>query len=193
MNKYPEVKISRAMKYLLIPKALWLWARYNVMVWLLKRRNRPMPILVHPDPKLARIAEPVDFKKESYDELSTIVRKMGNALSSVSYGGKLGLAAPQIGINKRICIVQGAVMFNPHWQPSKAPLNMGFEGCYSVPNREFKVWRAPYGWATWQSIEGVQRSKKMHGQLAVVFQHELDHLDGKCCVDVGEEVPAKSG
>jgi len=188
MNKYPEVKINPIIKFLLIPRALWLMVRANLAIWMLKKRNKAMPFLQHPHKILSRIADPVDFEKESPDELSAIVRKMGASLSNASYGGKLGLAAPQIGISKRICIVQGAVMFNPEWTPSKAPLNEGMEGCYSVPHRLFKVKRAPYGWAKWKSIDGVQREFKFSGVRAIIFQHELDHLNGKCCVDVGEEV-----
>jgi peptide deformylase len=150
-----------------------------------------MPIILHPHPILARVAAPVDFDKESYEERSSIVRNMGNALSNASYGGKLGLAAPQIGISKRICIVQGAVMFNPEWKPSAAPGDDITEACYSVPGRLFKVTRAPYGWARWQSIDGSWREQKLKDLSAVVFQHELDHLDGKCCADVGEEIPQK--
>lgn len=190
--KNPPVKINPVMKWLLLPKAIFLWARYRIATWLLRKRNKPMDFILHPDPILARVADPVDFEKESYDELSTIVRKMGNALSAASYGGKLGLAAPQIGISKRIAIVEGAVMFNPEWRPSKAPGNTVTEGCYSVPHRLFKVTRAVYGWAKWQSIEGVWREKKLTGLTAIVFQHELDHLNGKCCADVGEEVEAPS-
>lgn len=188
MKQYPNVKIHPLIKFFLIPQAIWLWGKYNIAVWLLKKRNKPMPFLTHPNKILSRVADPIDFDKESPEELSAIVRKMGAALSNASYGGKLGLAAPQIGISKRVCIVQGAVMFNPEWTPSKAPLNEGVEGCYSVPHRLFKVMRAPYGWAKWKSIDGVQREFKFSGVRAIIFQHELDHLNGKCCVDVGEEV-----
>lgn len=147
-----------------------------------------MPFIMHPNPILARVADPVDFTKDSRQKLIDIVRNMGNALSAASYGGKLGLAAPQIGISKRICIVQGMVMCNPEWTPSKAPGNDVTEGCYSVPHRVFKVNRAQYGWAKWQSIEGVVRERKISGLTAIIFQHELDHLNGKCCADVGEEI-----
>ena len=179
-------------KYLSLPKATWLWLNYHLASWLLKRRNKPVKFLTHPHPILAKIAEPVDFQKESKDSLVAIVRKMGASLSAASYGGKLGLAAPQIGISKRICIVQGMVMFNPEWNPSKAPGNDVTEGCYSVPHRLFKVNRAVYGWAKWQSIDGVWREKKINGLTAIIFQHELDHLNGKCCADVGEEIKVES-
>ncbi len=190
MSQSPTIKsLAKSFrKYLSLPRALWLWGNYRVGSYLLKRRNKPVDFLIHPDPILKLIAEPVDFQKETIEELTAIIRKMGSSLSNASYGGKLGLAAPQIGISKRIAIVQGMVMFNPEWTPSKAPGNDVTEGCYSVPHRLFKVNRAVYGWAKWQSIEGVWRERKLNGLTAIIFQHELDHLNGKCCVDVGEEV-----
>lgn len=186
--KYPNVKINPIVKYLLIPRAIWLWAKYNLAVWLLKKRNKPMPFIHHPDPVLARVADPIDFSKDTPKELSTIVRQMGTALSTAGYGQKLGLAAPQIGISKRICIVQGAVMVNPEWTPSRAPQVKSIEGCYSVPHRRFEVMRDAYGWAKWLSIDGVPREFKLNGTRAIVFQHELNHLDGICCADIGEEI-----
>lgn len=43
----------------------------------------------------------------------------------------------------------------------------------------FKKWRAPYGWAKWvEPTSGIVREEKLKGIKAVVFQHELDHLNG---------------
>lgn len=85
-------------------------------------------------------------------------------------------------------IVQGVVMVNPEWHPTRAPGEFFDESCYSVPNRLFKVKRARYGWAKWKSIDGIAREFKLTGMESVIFQHELDHLDGKCCADVREEI-----
>lgn len=186
--KYPEVKINPIVKWLLIPRALWLWANYNLGIWLLKKRNKPMSFILHPDPVLARVADPIDFSKDTPEELSKIIRQIGSALSGAGYGQKLGLAAPQIGISKRICVVEGAVMLNPEWTPSRAPQRVSIEGCYSVPHRKFEVMRDAYGWAKWVSIDGVPREFKLNGTRAIIFQHELDHLNGKCCADVGKEI-----
>ncbi len=157
---------------------------------LLKLRNRAPKILIHPDKRLKRIAEPVDFEATTYEDRVKIVRQMNTALGGVHYGMRLGLAAPQIGINKRVIIVRGNVMFNPEWTPTRAPLNQIQEACYSCPGKIYKVGRAQYGWAKWTDINGRQMSDKLKELPAVVFQHELDHLDGKCCADVGEEIEA---
>ena len=148
-------------------------------------RNRPIKVLVHPHPKLKLVSKEIDFKKTSAKELARIVSKMGAALKETGYGQKLGIAAPQIGINKRIIVVLGVVMVNPTWRPSRAPKESVVEGCYSVPFKTYSVHRDSYGWASWKSIDGVERRFKLNGLNAIVYQHELDHLNGLCCADVG--------
>lgn len=174
-------------KYKVLPKAVWYWAVYNIATWLVKLRNRPRKILIHPHWRLRRIAKPVNFK-QNRAKRDRIVHQMMNALISVGYGSRLGIAAPQIGINRRVIIVQGMLMFNPEWTPSRAPSEASQEGCYSVPHRTFVVSRAPYGWVKYQDIDGVSREMKLNGLKAIIFQHEFDHLNGKCCADVGEEI-----
>lgn len=160
------------------------------LIKLFQWRNRPARVLIHPNRKLKRIAKEVDFTKTSKDKLVKILRKMHGTLISQKYGQRLGLAAPQIGINKRIIIVRGVVLINPEFIPTKAPKNDIIEGCYSVPNKVYKVSRAKYGWCRWYSIDGELREYRVKGLEAIVLQHEIDHLDGKCCVDIGEEVKA---
>lgn len=171
-----------------LPKAIFLWARFRFMKMLINMRNKPPKILLHPDEKLKRVALPVDFKKTTLEERTEIVRKMGAALNQQNWGQKLGIAAPQIGINLRVMVVRGNVMFNPEWNPSRAPAEFITEGCYSVPRKVFKVSRAPYGWAKWVNIEGRPMESKLNGLPAIVFQHELNHLDGTCIADIGEEI-----
>lgn len=180
----PKIKLK--LRYL--PKAILLWVRYTVIRRLLDRRNKVLPILIHPDGRLKRIAEPVDFNKTTREDRIAIVRKLGAALNKQTYGDRLGIAAPQIGINLRVIVVRGNVMFNPEWRPSKAPLNQITEGCYSSPRKLFKVPRSPYGWAKWMNIDGEIFEDKLNGLPAIVFQHEIDHLNGMCCPDIGEEI-----
>lgn len=176
-----------------IPGDILVWLRYKLAAYLVKRRNRQPVILLHPDKRLKRIAEMVNFDTMPMITRVRIVRKMSAALGGVTYGQRLGLAAPQIDINYRVVIVRGNVMFNPSWVPSKAPLEHGIEGCYSVPGKVYTVMRAKYGWATWQNIDGKLMQSKLNGTPAIVFQHELDHLNGTCCADVGEEIKVEPG
>lgn len=101
---------------------------------------------------------------------------------------RLGITAPQVGINKRFFIMMGKAMVNPEWKETKAPKNEVIEGCYSVGKERYKVMRAPYGWAKWQDSNGNWHEEKLKGLEAIVFQHELDHLNGLCCIDTGEKV-----
>lgn len=171
-----------------LPKALVLWSMYKITRTIVNWRTRPVPILIHPDKRLKRIAKPVDFEKTTLAQRSAIVRKMGATLAKQTYGDRLGIAAPQIGINKRVMIVRGNVMFNPEWTPVKAPLESIEEGCYSVPFKAYKVDRAKYGWAKWMNIDGHPMEDRIKGLAAIVFQHEINHLDGICCVDIGQEI-----
>lgn len=156
---------------------------------MLKKRNTSPGIRIYPDPVLKQVAEPWDFEKGDKKELIEIVRKLGATLRDVSYGQKLGMAAPQIGISKRVFVCQGAVCVNPEWQvPSHDVKEETLEGCYSVPEKRYITKRSKYGWASWYSVDGTRREFKLKGLDAIVFQHELDHLDGKCCIDIGVEV-----
>lgn len=193
MKQQKSVKKSKQSLYLKdLPKAIYLWLRFKIIKMILDLRNRPPSILKYPDKKLKRIAIAVDFKKINLKDRTTTVRKMGLALAKQKYGSQEGIAAPQIGINLRVMIIRGNVMFNPEWCPTKAPPEEAIEGCYSLPNKIFKVSRAKYGWAKWTNIEGRPMESKLIGISAIVFQHELDHLNGLCCSDIGEEIETKS-
>ena len=169
-------------------KAIYLWARFKMVKLLVNWRNRAPEILIYPNPRLKRIAEAVDFNKITLEKRVGIVRKLGVALAKQSYGQRLGIAAPQIGINLRVIIVRGNVMFNPEWQPTKAPPETSIEQCYSSPNKTYKVSRAKYGWAKWTNIDGRPMESKLNYVPSIVFQHELDHLKGICCADIGKEI-----
>ena len=157
---------------------------------IVKARNKETEILKHPHPILQKIAEPVDLDKISQDELSKIARQMGGALRSVKHGDRLGIAAPQIGISKRIFVCLGAFCINPKFTPPKVGDMVDMiEGCYSLEEgKTYSTKRHKYGWVEFHSIGGELRKFIIKGTEAIVFQHELDHLDGKCCCDIGEEI-----
>lgn len=146
-----------------------------------------MEILIHPHPILKQVAEPIDFEKTTPQEIVDIIEKMAETLSNQKYGQKLGLAAPQIGISKRIIIVGTLVMINPSFVPSFQTIQM-LESCYSVPEKIFKVTRYKYGWVHYQDRGGIHHSFKIAGTEARVFLHELSHLDGFCCNELGDEI-----
>lgn len=140
--------------------------------------------LKHPHPVLAQVAEPVDFMLEPLEDRQYIEGQLRQALESTGYGDKLGVAAPQIGISKRVFIAQDVVMFNPKWIPSEGK-KASVEGCYSIVGPVFSVKRAAQGRASWQDINGMWQHRILRGLSAIVFQHEFDHINGKCIADVG--------
>ena len=106
---------------------------------------------------------------------------------------KLGIAAPQIGKNWRVAIAGGKVYVNPQFIPTKAPPEIITESCYSLGKRRFKVPRAKYGWLEWQDTTGAEHKEKVTMLLAIIIQHECDHLDGRSCVEKGEEIKDDPG
>ena len=121
-------------------------------------------------------------------ETQNIIQMMIDTLKTK--GGGAGLAAPQIGINKRIilCTFTRKIedlepMINPEYQPIGTTREEAWEGCFSVPLCFAKISR-------WQAIEvsyynsqGSKLQKKLQGTAARIYQHEYDHLEGKLIVD----------
>lgn len=146
----------------------------------------PKEIVLYPDPVLFQKAESIECEwkhDDAHKEVMEIFNDLMCTLVAQKTGQHLGISAPQIGISKRAMIVLGVAMVNPTWSPVSMPGNPSVEGCYSLKNGDkqilFKKWRAPYGWAKWiDPRSGELREEKLKGIKAVVFQHELDHLNG---------------
>ena len=108
----------------------------------------------------------------------------------------IGLAAPQIGINKRVIIVDETteahgrythLMVNPKitWR-SEEEVTFD-EGCLSVPDKNGEVSRPKEIRITFQNKDGKYKKWKLDGLAARVVQHEVDHLDGILFVDYLKE------
>lgn len=150
-------------------------------------KQEPKKILRHPNPILSAKNEPIDFENSTTEERIHLVIEMGNALYSQPWGSHLGIAAPQIGVNKKACLIAGIPMFNPVFvPPSYDAIMQVTEGCYSFPEGElYSVRRSKYGWVKWYDVDGNYHDEKFTGIKALVAQHEISHLDGKCCGDLG--------
>lgn len=105
----------------------------------------------------------------------------------------LGIAAPQVGMNRRIVIIQidkekcknkecedvpTTVMLNPTWRKLSEETYIEYEGCLSVPSIRGKVERYINIEVTYYNEKGEKVVKKEKGFTARVIQHECDHLDG---------------
>ncbi|MGI9393772.1 MAG: peptide deformylase [Boseongicola sp.] len=145
------------------------------------------PILIHPDPRLKAIADPV---AEIDDETRRLAADM---LETMYVAPGIGLAAPQVGVNKRLLVMdcikeedaeaQPMVLINPAIQWSSDELNTYEEGCLSIPDQYGDVERPAEVEVTWTAIDGSENSSKFDGLWATCVQHEIDHLNGKLFID----------
>ena len=113
----------------------------------------------------------------------------------------VGLAAPQVGILKRCCVIdvgEGLIeLVNPEIVSREGEVTV-IEGCLSVPDRAGKVVRPEKVKVKAQNRDGAPIEVEGEGLLAVCLCHELDHLDGilyvdKMIEDATEEMRQKSG
>ena len=145
------------------------------------------PILRIGDPRLRQVSGPV----EDFDtpELHALVRDMFDTMAAADGAG---LAAPQIGVLKRIMIfgvesssryrdveaVPTTVLINPEFEVTDELVQGFWEGCLSVPGMRGYVER-PAGIRYWGYDQfGNPLERDADGFHAIVFQHEYDHLDG---------------
>jgi len=112
---------------------------------------------------------------------------------TLNFSSGFGIAAPQVGINKRIAIIQVdkekcsykdcedvplTVMINPTWKKLSNDKDVQFEACLSVPQIRGKIERFKEIEVTYYNEKGEKIVKKVNGFTARDIQHECDHLDG---------------
>ena len=141
-----------------------------------------LQIVKYPDPFLRQRCSEVD----TFDEdLRALLSEMARAM--YKYGG-IGLAAPQVGINKRIITVDVGKGLLKLINPRIIELGGGEEemdeGCLSLPGVFVPVKRKT-GFIRFEAcdLNGKNREWKAKGLLARVIQHEIDHLDGILMID----------
>src|SRR5690242_19324625 len=137
-------------------------------------------IVKYPDPVLEKPGEPVT---EFNDELRSLVDDMFESM----YEAKgIGLAAPQIGLSKRLTVIDLSfkekpedkiVLVNPEIV-FRAGKQHEEEGCLSLPEIREKVTRAAKVRVKAQDLEGKWFEMEGEELLSRAFQHEIDHLDG---------------
>ena len=143
-------------------------------------------IIVAPDPRLKEKSKPVDTVDQ---EIRTL---MDDMLETMHAAHGIGLAAPQIGIHKRIIVVDISRenekpnplrMANPEIiEVSEDDVNHE-EGCLSLPEQYSEVVRPESVRVRYLDEENEIRELDADGILAVCIQHEIDHLDGILFVD----------
>lgn len=144
-------------------------------------------ILTYPDPRLrAPNAEITDFD----DELKSTARRMFKLMYAAD---GVGLAAPQVGINKRLMVynefgdpkkwLNEIVLVNPRIVEKSPGRDIATEGCLSFPGMDGPVERSKWIKVEAQNLKGKKLKKKFTGFEARLFQHEYDHLDGVVYID----------
>lgn len=134
-------------------------------------------IIVAGDPVLKEIAEPVTaFDKN----LKFLLENMKKTLYEAN---GVGLAAPQIGVAKRIFVADDGESgydeyINPVWMPIGNAKDIDVEGCLSVPELYGEVERYSEVLVKYQDRHGKKKQKKASALLARCIQHETDHLNG---------------
>ena len=143
-------------------------------------------ILKMGNPELLKVSEPVDFEK---DDLTTLIEDMKETMKA---NDGAGLAAPQIGVFKRLVIfgfdsndrypeadsVPFTVLINPIITPLSDKKENGWEGCLSVPGLRGVVPRFTHIKYEGYDAEGNKIEREVEDFHARVVQHECDHLDG---------------
>ena len=141
------------------------------------------------DAILEKECDEVDIKNINED----IIEIIEDLKSTLEFGIGLGIAAPQIGVNKRIIVVGAkkenikyndseeipiTAMINPTWKNLSEDTDVQYEGCMSVPAIRGKVERYKNIELNYYNENGEKIVKKLNGFFARLVQHECDHLDG---------------
>ncbi|OPY88739.1 MAG: Peptide deformylase [Smithella sp. PtaU1.Bin162] len=139
--------------------------------------------------KSSEVSSPLD--KNARESVQTLID------SFLARNDASGLAAPQIGINKRIIIFRNKdcrekgklrpedfdVLVNPRITQTRGEKVTMTEGCLSCPEIQVEVSRFPEIKIRALNAQGEKISKRYLDYVARVVQHEIDHLDGKLIVD----------
>ena len=145
-----------------------------------------LKIIIAPDHRLLEVSKPV---KDINREVKLLLEDM---LETMYKSNGIGLAAPQVGILKRLivmdCIDQNnkknpLKFINPEIVNISSDKSEYEEGCLSLPTQFAKVERPSHIEVTYQDENGKKINKNFSGLEATCLQHEIDHLNGKLFVD----------
>jgi len=144
------------------------------------------PILTAPDPRLREVSEPVDGVDDD------LRRLMDDMLETMYDAAGIGLAAIQIGVPKRVIVMDLArdgeepeprYFVNPEILDPSEETKPYDEGCLSVPEFYEEVERPARCRVRYLDYDGSPRTLDAEGLLAVCIQHEMDHLEGVLFID----------
>lgn len=145
-----------------------------------------LDILIIPDKRLKHKSSEVEVFDE---DLRVIVKNLYDTL--YASGNGIGLAAPQVGILKRVVVIDlkengdsNPITFvNPKITHSSDENSKNEEGCLSIPGYYADIERPKIVDIEWRDLNGYKKSRRCSGLLSICIQHEIDHLDGILFID----------
>jgi len=161
-------------------------------------------IVTVPEPVLRRKAKPITkFDKNLQTLIDDMIETMRDAPG-------VGLAAPQVNISEQLIVVEYSedddedededaeekpekpkklyVMINPEITKTSEEKVLGVEGCLSIPGIQGEVERFEKIQVKGLNRYGKPQKLKVHGWMARIFQHEIDHLNGVLFTDLAERL-----
>jgi len=153
------------------------------------------------DLQIVRLGQPgastiLRGENKPFEEVDDYVRAMAWSMAKTMYSEPgVGLAAPQIGANVRLIVVdpfwaadasmpqKPIFMLNPNITRKSEETSMGMEACLSVPGLELKVSRSDEIEVTYINLDGEEQTAVSEGWEARIIQHEVDHLEGILLLD----------
>ena len=143
-----------------------------------------LPILQYPDPRLHKLAQPVQAVDARIQGL------VADMLDTMYDASGIGLAASQVNVHERVVVIdvseernEPLVLINPEIVWASPEKHVGEEGCLSVPGIYDGVERSNAVRVSALNGKGESYTLEADGMLAVCIQHELDHLQGKVFVE----------
>ena len=145
-----------------------------------------LPVIIAPDPRLKVTCSPIDGVDDE------VRRLMDDMLETMYRVPGIGLAAPQVGVQKRVIVVDAThkdedpapmKFANPELVWASDELGTYEEGCLSLPEHYAEVTRPNQVRVCYLDYQGEVREIEAEGVLATCIQHEMDHLDGILFVD----------
>ncbi len=151
-------------------------------------------IVKYGDKILRTVCEEYTPENNKDKDISNLISNLKDTLESVKNGA--GLASPQIGVNNRVFVTRNyrddnpdeiLTFINPEIVTKSKEKLMVADGCLSIPNIHSETERHSYITVSYLDENFNRVKEELEGFQSVVFQHELDHLDGILFLDLLDE------
>jgi peptide deformylase len=146
-------------------------------------------IVTYPNPILERKAEEVTFPLDQ--ETQELIQDMWNTVK----GKGVGLAAPQVGVSKKICIInadeaeleekfENVTLINPVITFESDIQHLMVEGCLSFPEQYYEIWRPANIIVEYYNEDGKKKKLRAGNWMSRIIQHEVSHLNGDLFINM---------